>query len=1399
MEDRSSMDRVDKLNGTNYHNWKFNVRMLLTGKDLWEIVEGTETVSDEASDAEVKKFRKRENWALSIICLSVSTNLQIYVRNAKTPKDAWKCLADHFEEKSLSKKIMYRRKLYSCRLEKGVTMEHHVNNLTTISEHLEALDDAVQEKDLVMILISSLSEDYNNLITALESVKETELTWTYVRERVIAEYDRKKGSVVKKLSKDVDALYLDKCQRDKGNGSNKFKKNGKKDISHIKCHFCKEKGHFIKDCPIKKNKKIDKEQSNYCEGNVEEEQKDFVDEFALQVSGSNVDASEWYLDSGCSQHMTCVKGDYVTYEKLESPIDVRLADKSVVPAIGQGNVRIVILDNDREVPVLFRNVLFVPRLKKRLLSISEMTKTGAEVKFKGDICSLLINQKTYIIGHKHGKLWKLNNEETCCFGSTDLNDLTLWHQRFGHLNHTDLKKLVSENMVEGMKIDAKALVEPCEGCILGKQARNPFPKKSETKTKDLLELIHSDVCGPMNVASVGGSLYYVSFTDDYSGFTKVFMLKHKSEVFDRFSEYIAYAENFTGKKLKKIRSDNGGEYTSEEFYKYCREKGLVKEQTIPYTPQQNGVSERLNRTIMENVRAMLYHAKLPLYLWAEAVNTLVYLRNRSPTSRFKGETPYERWHGVKPKVDHLRVFGSKCYAHIPDEKRKKLDPKAEKGIFVGYPDGSKGYKIFIPESRRFIRSRDVKFLENSHTNVGRDDERLEVIESLSNSCADYGKSTGEYSCKLRSRIGKCCDENPHEYRRNVDDGKSYDKYNYKESQSGKSTDEYNCNNELNSGEFRRNVDDGKSYDEYNYKDDQSAKEYFCDSNHMSDDDTVSQDDIDELIQQQSYKRPIRNVRPPDRYGVCAAVEALKEPKTFKQAMKCSEQDNWNKAMNEEMIALDNHGTWELVDLPKGKNLVGSKWVYKTKRKANGDVDRYKARLVAQGYSQVAGIDYDEVFAPVARYTSIRSVVAIANQLDLDMHQMDVKCAFLNGELEEEVYMKQPEGFVNQRYPKKVCRLKRSLYGLKQSARCWNQVIDGHLKSRGFLQSQADPCIYYRCRIIDGKQDVMIVAVYVDDAIICANNVKTLSDEKDSLCERFEMDDRGELDYILGMSVKRDRKNRILTIDQNLYLRDILKKFGMEDCRPVGTPVEPGKKFVKLIDEDEAFDDIQLYQAAVGSLNYAAIATRPDLSVAVGMLSKFMSNPSKDHWCGIKRVLRYIRGTLDLGLQFTYSDEFRLCGFSDADWAGCLDTRKSTSGHVFRLGNATIGWRSKKQSIVALSSTESEYVALCAAAQETVWLRNLLKGVGHKQTDATVIYEDNQGAIALAKNPKNHPRTKHIDVKYHYVRGTIEDDIISVRYCATNDMVADFMTKSLSKPLFEKFRDLMGIVPVVAMK
>ena len=413
--------------------------------------------------------------------------------------------------------------------------------------------------------------------------------------------------------------------------------------------------------------------------------------------------------------------------------------------------------------------------------------------------------------------------------------------------------------------------------------------------------------------------------------------------------------------------------------------------------------------------------------------------------------------------------------------------------------------------------------------------------------------------------------------------------------------------------------------------------------------------------------------------------------------------------------------------------------------------------------------------------------------------MDVRSAFLNGKLEEEIFMKQPPGFVDKNHPQKVCKLNSSLYGLKQSARCWNLVIDKYFKSKNFVQNQADPCVYYKYEVNkDGDKIIVVVAIYVDDSIICSNKMDVLKSVKEQLSAHFEMDDRGEIHYILGMSVHRDRKQKILTIDQKCYLENVLLKFNMEDCKAIATPIDPALNLVSLSEEEDSID-VTMYQSAIGSLNYAAICTRPDLSTVVGKLGKFMQKPGNDHWVAVKRVLRYIKGTLNYGLVYRHSDTFCLYGYSDADYAGCQETRKSTSGHVFRLGGCTVSWRSKKQSIIAQSSTESEYVALCSAAQEAVWLRRLLSGIGFHQDAPTLLYEDNQSAILLSKNPKDHSRTKHIDVKFHYVRKAIEDKIINVQYCPTAEMLADTLTKGLARPKFEQFRLAMDVQDVSNLK
>ena len=528
--------------------------------------------------------------------------------------------------------------------------------------------------------------------------------------------------------------------------------------------------------------------------------------------------------------------------------------------------------------------------------------------------------------------------------------------------------------------------------------------------------------------------------------------------------------------------------------------------------------------------------------------------------------------------------------------------------------------------------------------------------------------------------------------------------------------------------------------------------------------------------------------------LCFAVESLTtdidEPRSLKAALSSPHAEEWKSAMDREFNSLIHNETWELVPRPEGVNVVNNRWLYKVKRKPDGSIDKFKARLVAQGFTQTQGLDYEEVYSPVARFQTIRSLLALGNTLDLEIHQMDVCTAFLNGELDCEVYMEQPQGYSNGDI-NYVCKLKKGLYGLKQAARCWNKTLDEYMKSAGYKVSSADGCVYIKSKKSeDGQIKFVIFPFYVDDIIPVSNDLEWMKQEKAALSQRFDLVDNGEISQVLGLIVKRDREAKTISISQPTYVQEILERFRMDQSNPVSTPLEAGRQFTKTSDSDAPFDR-EIYQQAIGCLTYISTSTRPDISAAVNALSQFMTNPSTDHWSGVKRVLRYLKGTINYGLIFAAGDG-RLHGYCDADWAGDPDTRRSTSGYVFRIGDATVSWSCQKQKTVAKSSTEAEYVSLSYATQEAVWLRRLMESLGFGTQAPTILYEDNNGAIELTKNAKHHNRTKHIDISHHFVREKVEEKEIVVTHCPSKEMIADVLTKGIPRVQFQRLRDLLGV-------
>jgi hypothetical protein len=511
---------------------------------------------------------------------------------------------------------------------------------------------------------------------------------------------------------------------------------------------------------------------------------------------------------------------------------------------------------------------------------------------------------------------------------------------------------------------------------------------------------------------------------------------------------------------------------------------------------------------------------------------------------------------------------------------------------------------------------------------------------------------------------------------------------------------------------------------------------------------------------------------------------------LRAALNSEDSAEWLAAAQSEFDTLDSRGTWTLTDLPQGRTAIGTVWVFRKKTDAAGHVERYKCRLCCQGFNQRPGIDYHQTFAPVVHMASVRTILSLATSADMDLSHFDVVAAFLNGEISEEIYIRQPEGFRIPGQEHKVYRLLRGLYGLKQAAFCWNSHFSATLTDLGFLRCDADPCVYIK-RAAEG---VTILAVWVDDCLVATSPATTLlADLRTSLFDRYQMTDLGELSWFLNMAVTRNRETRTLKLDQSRYTATVLERFGLSDCKPVPTPQALGAPLSAADSPRNAEEEFEMtsipYRAAVGCLRWLADGTRPDIACPTGEVSRFLAKPGQRHWTAAKRIYRYLRGTASLGISFTATADGELTGYCDASYADDIDTRKSTTGFFFELNKGPISWKSKRQRSVALSTCEGEYMALSDGSKECVWLRRLLSNLD-VPLGSTTLFEDNQGAIALVANPLSTRRSKHIDVRYHYIRQCVAEGHIVVTYLQTDDMIADLLTKPLPVATFKRLRDLL---------
>ncbi|KAL0279471.1 UNVERIFIED_CONTAM: hypothetical protein PYX00_001019 [Menopon gallinae] len=1165
--------------------------MLLRSHGLDTLVYGTRKCPVVGEDSTNEEKREQQKWmkddakAASLIACSLSRNIAELVLTCKHANEIWTKLLARFERSNVQRLNSLIEKFFKVERDTSEDISTHIAKLQKLfmdlnNELEKNNENRLSDKILNGRILSTLGNEFDNFKDVWDIIPAEEQTVNLLMEKLCGIEMRSE-----KLATDENALFVRKIVKkpEKNSRTNPKKK--------FPCNFCKQFGHWIAECPKRK------EEEKESRKTAKRGQSAFFSAVLTATNDQSTPKDEWYCDSGASRHITHSKENFFRYRAFRSPIEVMLGKKGVkMKAFGSGNVHVKIFLNGQWQNLELLNVWYVPDAFANLISVRAAVKHGCEVVFgsKNVLIRNVKTKQTVATGYLRGNLYALNTKairqknEKAIIATNNRDkqiDAMKWHRRLGHLNFVDLKKMEKNANENGIRIKQIEENTNCDICIRGKLCRSPFVKDTASKAK-LLEIIHSDVCGPMKTESLGKSKYFVTFTDEKSRWTEVYFIRKKSQVLEKFKEFRAKMEKLTERKIKFLQSDNGTEYVNNEFDKYLKENGIQRRLSISYSPQQNGISERKNRTLLDMARCLLIQAGMKPSFWAEAVNTANYIRNRCPTSA-QNSSPYEILFGKQPYLGHMKEFGCDVFVKNNAPNKDKFQPRAQKMIFVGYSSQSKGYRVYDPNKNKFEDVRDVYFREGRK----RDNDEFENF------------------------------------------------YVHKPKPNGTET--------------------------------------------------------------------------------------------------------------------------------------GS--------------DKYKARLVARGHTQRPGIDYDEIFAPVARYELIRTLLAIAVNEQMYVHQLDVVSAYTQGFLSDEVYMEQPEAFVDKKNKDHVCKLVRPLYGLKQSGREWYKRINDYLVNKGGMNAEGDPCIY----VFGTNENRVILLIYVDDILLASKSLEEMNEIKELLKREFEITDLGPINTILGINIKRDSDTGNMTLTQRNYIEELIKKFGMENAKEIGTPMELNVKVSKEMspkDENEREEmKHKPYRELIGCLVYLSKATRPDIAFAAMTLGRYCNDPGKEHWTLAKRVLRYLKATPELGIKYSRNVK-QLEAFTDSDWAGNVDDRRSCSGNVLMLAGGPISWMSKLQSSVSLSTMEAEYVAIREVTKEVVYVSRLINHMlfRHYVKEPISVYCDNQSAIELSKNPVFHKRSKHIDIAYHYARELVEKGKIELKYLRTDEMIADVFTKPLSKVKHNKF-------------
>ncbi|KAJ9561670.1 hypothetical protein OSB04_006830 [Centaurea solstitialis] len=958
------------------------------------------------------------------------------------------------------------------------------------------------------------------------------------------------------------------------------------------------------------------------------------------TDSSSQDKGIWYLDSGCSRHMTGLKSVLTNYREERGPA-VTFGGNGKGQTRGYGTLTNGV--------TTFKRVAYVEGLMHNLLSISQLCDKNHKVSFSKKKCKVKNRRKEVILtGVRHADIYIINmntSTDNFCFVSRASSDTNwLWHKRLSHLNFKTLNQLCINNLVIGLPDFRYTKVSICSACEKGKQTRASFKSKQISSISSPLQLLHMDLFGPVNVQSIAGKKYTLVIVDEYSRYTWVFFLRSKSDAPEEIILFVRKMERLNNLTVRSIRSDHGTEFKNSTLETFFDQKGISQNFSSVRTPQQNGVAERRNRTLIEAARSMLSEANLATQFWAEAVNTACYTQNRSLIVKRFRRTPYELFRNRKPSIEHLHIFGCVCYILNNKDNLGKFDSKSDDGIFLGYSSISKTYRVFNKRRQAIEETIHVKFDESGPT-FPHPHENSEI-----NQWADSFFQVPE---------PPIADPSPQD----LPDG-------FEEDPPIPPT-EITTPPMINATPITQITPS------------------------EPDQPTNSED-----FSQTTVSEPTpTNLLPDPSANEASTSGQVYQPPALR----------WT----------NDHPIDQVLGNPSS-GIKTSTPIWKSLQSSSETMSGFSSLGLENGYRQEEGIDYDETFAPVARLEAIRLFLAFAAHMNFKVYQMDIKNAFLNGKLNEEVYVAQPPGFVDPKFPDHVYKLNKALYGLKQAPRAWYDTLSTFLLSKGLQIKQSEKGIF---------------------------------------------------------------------INQGKYVHEMLKKFDLTSCTPMKTPMAPPLSLDK--DSKGKPVDVTLYRGMIGSLLYLT-ASRPDIMYSTCLCARYQAEPKESHLTAVKRIFRYLKGTPNLGLWYSKDSGFDLTAYSDSDFAGCKIDRKSTTGGCHLLGGKLVSWTSKKQNSVSTSTAEAEYVAAGICCAQVLWLRNQLQDYDI-QLSKIPIYCDNTSAIAIANNPVLHSKTKHIEVRYHFIRDHVMNGDIELHFVPTEYQLADLFTKPLDVTRFNMLISELGML------